>query len=114
MVTEMVTEDDIFEAGRKICQLLDGIDVSFTENGFVLREKGADPLFSRRVDASMEEWGADGKFAAVGFYGEHGDGAHSPAVVSLLPESRHELEAFLRFAVGAAFNMELRAGFMEG
>lgn len=107
-----LTREDIFEAGRKIGALLEGLDVSFTENGFVLREKGSDPCLSRRVDASIEECEASGEFAAVGFYGEHGDGRGSPAVVSLLPEDRYELESFLRFAVGAAFNKRLQTCFM--
>ena len=109
----MLTRDDIFEAGRKIESRLEGLEVSYTENGFVVREKGSDPCLSRRVDATIEECEASGEFAAVGFYGEHGDGKGSPAVVSLLPEDRYELESFLRFAVGAAFNMRLKAGFME-
>lgn len=110
----MVTIEEIFEIGRSVDALLDGLEVSFTENGFVLREKGSDPLFSKRVDVTMETYSDGNEFAAVGFYGESGGGKGGPAVVSLLPDDSYEVRAFLRFAIGSAFNMELKPSFMEG
>lgn len=109
-----VAREDIFEAGRRIEACIEGLSVSYTEDGFVLREEGKDPLFSKRVDATWQAHEVAGEYAAVGFYGESGkDNGYCPAVVSLIPETRWELASFLRFAVAAAFNRELKAGFMD-
>ena len=109
-----ITREDIFEAGRKIEARIGELEVSYTEDGFVLRERGKDPLFCKRVDASWCAHEVAGEYAAVGFYGESCKAnGYAPAVVSLIPETRWELASFLRFAVGAAFNVELKAGFMD-